>query len=153
AGTAMNVIPESVEITGTMRSFNRETRKLLQEEMKRASKVVEALGGKVDLTITEGYPPVINDDKATEVAFSALRGVLGENRVFEAPPIMAAEDFAYMAQEAPSCYLALGVRGHDWEDEFNVHTPTFRIDESALKVGTASMVAMAVEWMQRNGEN
>ncbi|MEM9778213.1 MAG: amidohydrolase, partial [Chloroflexota bacterium] len=47
AGTAMNVIPESVEITGTMRSFNRETRKLLQEEMKRASKVVEALGGKV----------------------------------------------------------------------------------------------------------
>ena len=68
-----NVIPDSVKITGTMRSFTAETRQLLQDEMRRACKVVEALGGKVDLNIVQGYPPMINDETATHVAFGALK--------------------------------------------------------------------------------
>ena len=70
-GTAMNVIPETVEITGTMRSFTLQTRRLLQDEMRRACKVVEALGGEVDLNIVEWYPPTINDETATNITVGA----------------------------------------------------------------------------------
>lgn len=150
-GEAMNVIPESVKISGTMRSFTPETRKLLQAEMRRACGVVEALGGEADLKITEWYPATVNDGAATDVAFGALRGLLGEDQVFEATPKMASEDFSYMAQAAPGCFMSVGVRGADWERPFMVHTPTFRVDESALPIGTAALVATAVEWMQQKG--
>ncbi|MEM7797621.1 MAG: amidohydrolase [Chloroflexota bacterium] len=149
-GTAGNVIPETVEMTGTMRSFSLEVRKFLQNELRRAAGVVEALGGEAEVTIIEYYPPTVNDDAATDVAFDALKGLLGEDQVSETPPIMAGEDFSYMLQKAPGCYIGLGVQGADWGRPYHVHTPTFRVDESALPIGTASLVAMAVEWMQRN---
>ena len=150
-GTAANVIPETVNITGTMRSFTPETRKLLQNEMRRACKVVEALGGTVDLNIIEWYPATINDETATNVAFGALRGLLGDQQVFEAQPRMGGEDFSYMLQQVPGCFMGLGVQGADWDRAYHVHTPTFRIDESALAIGTASLVAIAIEWMQQKG--
>lgn len=146
-GTAANVIPETVDITGTMRSFTPHTRKLLQDELRRASKVVDALGGSVDLTIIEGYPPTVNDETATKVAFNGLEKLLGEDRVFETEPLMAGEDFSYMLNQVPGCYLTLGVRGADWEQLYPLHTSTFRMDESALAVGTASLVSVALEWM------
>ena len=150
-GTAMNVIPETVKITGTMRSFTLETRKLLQNEMRRAAKVVEALGGKADVNIVEWYPATVNDDGATDVVFGALRDLLGDDQVYECSPRMAGEDFSYMLQQVPGCYMTLGVQGVDWERPYHVHTSTFRIDESALAIGTSSLVAAAVEWMQQKG--
>ena len=147
-GTAPNVIPESVTITGTMRSYKPQVRTLLQNELRRASKVVEALGGTVDLKITEGYPPTVNDEVATNIAFTGLRNVLGNENVFEAEAIMAGEDFSYMLQKVPGCYLVLGVQGADWDRPYHVHTPTFRMDESALAVGVVSLVSVALAWMQ-----
>ncbi len=64
---------------------------------------------------------------------------------------MGGEDFSYMLQQVPGCYLTLGVKGADWDRTHMVHTPTFRVDESALPIGTAAMVASAVEWMVQNG--
>ena len=152
-GTAANVIPESVKITGTMRSFTKETRQLLKDEMRRASRVIEALGGHVELNIVDGYPPTINDGAATQAAFEGLKQLLGEENVFEATPRMAGEDFSYMLQKVPGCFMGLGVKGADWERDYHVHTPTFRIDESALVIGAASLAAVAVEWMQQKGQS
>ena len=152
-GTAMNVIPDTVKITGTMRSFAPQIRKLLQDEMRRACKVVEALGGEVDLNIVEWYPAMINDETAVDVAFGALRGLLGDEPVFEAEARMSGEDFSYMLQEVPGCFLKLGVQGADWDRPYHVHTPTFRIDESALAIGAASLVAVAVAWMQQQARH
>ena len=149
-GTAMNVIPDMVKITGTMRSFTSETRQLLKKEMRRACKVVEALGGSVNLNMVEWYPATINDKAAAGVTFDALRSLLGEEQVFEAVPRMAGEDFSYMSREVPGCFMGLGVKGADWDQPYPVHTSTFRIDESALAVGTASLVATAVEWMKQS---
>lgn len=64
---------------------------------------------------------------------------------------MGGEDFSYMLQEVPGCFMGLGVQGVDWDRAYHVHTPTFRIDESALAIGAASLVAIAVEWMQQKG--
>jgi amidohydrolase len=60
---------------------------------------------------------------------------------------MAAEDFSFMAQEVPGCFLRLGVHNPAWEQRYYVHTPTFRIDEEALPVGTASLVTTVLAWM------
>ena len=58
--------------------------------------------------------------------------MLGEQRVVEAEPKMAAEDFSYMLQEVPGCFLSLGVQGADWGRPYHVHTSTFRIDENCF---------------------
>lgn len=152
-GTATNVIPDEVKIEGTIRSLNLETRDLLQAELRRACSVVEALGGEFDLTI-EPYGigmPTINDAEATAVTFDGLNKLLGEEQVYEHKPVMGGEDFSAMLQEAPGCYMFLGVKNPEWEQEYPVHTSTFRIDERALAVGAASLAATAVEWMVQKG--
>jgi amidohydrolase len=125
-GTADNVIPDSVRLTGTVRSLTAETRQLLHGELRRACGVVEALGGSVELNIRAGYPPLVNDGGATAVAFTTLQDMLGAEQIFEKPPIMASEDFSFMLQEAPGCFLRLGVRNPEWERVYPVHTSTFR---------------------------
>ncbi|KAA3658278.1 MAG: amidohydrolase, partial [Chloroflexi bacterium] len=77
-----------------------------------------------------------------------LQGVLGKNKVFEKNPMMASEDFSYMLQHVPGCYLRLGVRKPEWNREYSLHTSTFRMDENAMRIGVASLVATTVEWMQ-----
>lgn len=150
-GTAMNIVPEEVTLTGTMRSTNLETRNLLETELRRACQIVEALGGEVDVSVRHGNPPTTNDAEATAVTFDGLRGVLGTENVFERKPIMAGEDFSKMLQKAPGCFMMLGVHNPDWEREYPVHTPTFRLDERALPVGAAALVATALEWMWQKG--
>lgn len=147
-GTAINVIPDSVTMAGTIRSLTPETRQLLHDEVRRACGIIEALGGQADLILDDGYPSTINDPNATEVAFKALQGVLGKNKVFEKNPMMASEDFSYMLQHVPGCYLRLGVRKPEWNREYSLHTSTFRMDENAMRIGVASLVATTVEWMQ-----
>jgi IAA-amino acid hydrolase len=148
-GTVSNVIPETVTMTGTIRSFSPEVRQLLHDELQRAVKVVEPLGGKAELVIHFGYPPTVNDPGATEVAVEALGGLLGEDHVLGTPLIMGAEDFSYMAQSAPGCFLFLGVHNPAWQEIYPVHRADFRLDEDALPIGTAALVAAALSWMEK----
>lgn len=149
AGTAKNVIPETVKIGGTIRSMNEMVREQLYEELERACALVEPLGGSYELTIHKGLPPTVNDAEATAVAFNALDALLGEENTFEMIPIMASEDFSFMLKEAPGAFLRLGVKNPEWEREYPVHTSTFRLDEEALVVGVASLTAVAIEWMKK----
>ncbi len=147
-GTVNNVIPETVTMEGTLRSFTPEVRKQLQEDLRRACRVVEAFGGRFELTIHEGYPPTVLDETATQVMMEATREILGEEKVVEAEPITGAEDFSYMAQAAPGSFLFLGVHNPNWEGYYNVHTPQFRLDEDALPIGAAALASAAVKWLQ-----
>ncbi len=147
-GTVNNVIPDTVHMTGTIRSFSPETRTTLHRELRRACGVVEALGGTFDLDILWGYPPTVNSSEATAVAWDALTGLLGAESVHEASMRMGAEDFSYMAQAAPGCFFNLGVHSPAWGDAvYNVHRADFRLDEDALPVGTAALAAAALAWM------
>jgi IAA-amino acid hydrolase len=147
-GTVNNVIPDSVELTGTIRSFSPEARVLLHEELRRASGVAEALGGRIELDIEWGYPPTVNSPEATAVAVSGLAALLGAEHVAEADQGMGAEDFSYMAQQAPGCFIRLGVHDPVWgEHQYNVHRADFRMDEDALPIGAASLAAAALTWM------
>jgi amidohydrolase len=136
-------------MTGTIRSFSPEVRQLLHDELQRAVKVVEPLGGKAELVIHAGYPPTVNDPAATEVAMGSLGSLLGEDHVLGTPLIMGAEDFSYMAQSAPGCFLFLGVHNPIWQEIYPVHRADFRLDEDALPIGTAALVAAALSWMEK----
>lgn len=147
-GTVNNVIPDTVEMTGTIRSFSPEARRTLHEELRKAVRVVEPLGGSAELTIHAGYPPTVNDPAATTLMMDAMRDLLGEDHVSTSELIMGAEDFSYMAQAAPGCFLRLGVHNPAWTEHYPVHRADFRLDEDALPIGTAALVATAVRWME-----
>jgi amidohydrolase len=147
-GTVENVIPDTVSMTGTIRSFSPETREALHRELRRACQIVEPLGGTFDLVIEWGYPPTINTPEATQVAVGALGQLLGEDKVKYADQGMGAEDFSYMSQAVPGCFIRLGVHDPAWgEQKYNVHRADFRLDEDALPIGTAALAAAALGWM------
>ena len=148
-GTASNVIPASVQLSGTIRSMTPQIRQQLHDELRRACSIVEPLGGRFDLNIKWGNPPVVNDPDAVNLAFATLGDMLGEGNAFEQDMIMAGEDFSLMLQEAPGCFLRLGVKDPNWERLYPVHTSTFRMDENALPIGAASLAALAVQSIQK----
>ena len=101
------------------------------------------------LNITMGYPTLSNSPEATKVAVDALTQMLGSENVKVAEQVMGAEDFAYMFQQAPGCYIHLGVHDPAWGDKvYRVHRADFRIDEDALPVGSAALAAAALNWMK-----
>jgi amidohydrolase len=149
-GTVENVIPDTVTLTGTIRSFTPETREKLHEELEKACRIVEPLGGSVDFELNWGYPPTANSPEATQVAVEALSELLGSDNVKVADQGMGAEDFSFMSQVAPGCFVRLGVHDPEWGDKvYNVHRADFRMDEDALPIGTATLAAAALNWMNK----
>ncbi|MGD2152934.1 MAG: amidohydrolase [Gemmatimonadales bacterium] len=147
-GSASNILCSEVRLGGTLRYFDSEVRRKLHEELQRAFAVADAMGGEGQVEIRPGYPPVINDARLTEIVRSAARSVVGEDDVTTADMIMGAEDFAFLAREAPGCFfwLGAGIAG----DRRCHHSPRFDIDESCLPRGAAVLAAAArtvlAEW-------
>ena len=147
-GTVDNVIPDTVTMTGTIRSFTAEARIALHAELARAVSIVEPLGGTAALTIFPGYPPTVNDAAATAHMQATMRDLLGETHVAESELLMGAEDFSYLAQTAPGCFLRLGVHNPAWQEYYPVHRADFRLDEDALPIGAAALALTALRWME-----
>ncbi len=134
-GEAPNIIPETVKLNGTIRSYDKETREQLWEELEKALAVARALGGDYQLNIYHGFPSVYNDPAVAELLQQVAQEMLGDDALYPQEPEMGAEDFSYMAQEAPGAMFGLGAR--IGEERRPHHSPFFDIDESALPVGAA----------------
>lgn len=147
-GTVNNVIPDTVTMTGTIRAFSEAGRELLRNELAKAVRVIEPLGGQVEYTLHPGYPPTVNSPEATAISFAAVGDLLGTEKMKEAPMTMGAEDFSYMAQSAPGSFLRIGTHNPNWDRYYPVHRADFRMDEDALPVGSAALAAAALRWMQ-----
>ncbi|MDQ3250431.1 MAG: amidohydrolase [Chloroflexota bacterium] len=147
-GTVNNVIPDTVTMTGTIRSFSEASRTLLRAELEKACRIVEPLGGSIEYILHPGYPPTVNSLEATDVMLQAATDLLGADHVKEAEMGMGAEDFSFMAQQAPGNFLRIGVKNKSWEQTYPVHRNDFRMDEDALPVGAAVLAAAALRWMQ-----
>jgi metal-dependent amidase/aminoacylase/carboxypeptidase family protein len=91
------------------------------------------------------YPPTINDAACWSLARRAAEGLVGAGCVRVMEPILGGEDFAFYQQHIPGCFAFLGVSDPAWETQHGVHHPQFRVDESALSLGTAWYVAMGME--------
>ena len=146
-GDAFNVIPETVRMTGTLRSLSLEGLlrvKQRLEDVARGIAAVNRCSAAVSYPIQD-HPPTTNAGPAWDVASRAAAGVVGAGSVHRMEPILAAEDFAFYQRRIPGCFTLIGVSGADWPARYGVHHEKFMVDEAALPIGTALHVATALE--------
>lgn len=143
-GTIHNVIPNSLQMLGTVRAFSDEVRNAMPERIERVLKACcEITGAEADFTYLWRYPVTENDPEQTRYA-RALARMLGEERVIDADQIMGAEDFSFFAKRVPACFYTLGAQGGPSTANPH-HSSRFDIDERALEVGVQMMTALALD--------
>ena len=144
-GRVNNVIPDEVKMEGTFRTFDEEWRKSALQRIKDVSQsTAGAMGAQCEVGIASGYPYLVNDEAYTERNILAAKEYMGKENVLEMDLWMAAEDFAFYAQEIPGCFYRLGIRNEAMGITSGVHTPTFDIDEKALKTGMGLLSYLAI---------
>lgn len=140
ANGATNVIPDSVYLEGTFRTFDEQWRKEAHGRMvKMATGIAESMGGTCDFEVRGGYPFLVNEEKLTAEIRGYAEDFLGEENVVDLDLWLAAEDFAYYSQVADACFYRLGTGNEAKGITSAVHTPTFDVDESALALSTGLM--------------
>nr|WP_255775433.1 amidohydrolase [Microbulbifer sediminum] len=152
-GVRNNIIPDEVELVGTIRNFDMDNRQQIFERLKvTAENIAASTGAEADVTIYEGYPVTVNNPELTEFALPVVRQAAGEQKVMEIPKITGAEDFSFFANEVPGFYYFLGVTpsGKDPRTAPSNHSPRFYVDEAALKVGTEALTRLALDYMESN---
>jgi amidohydrolase len=150
AGNAANVIPDRVELKGTIRTFDEDIRDQIHEELKQAFEVARVMGGDYELVIERGYPTVYNDPEIANVIREVAHPIIGEENTISTPPMMGAEDFAYMSKLAPGAMFMLGAKFDDMHRPH--HSPIFEISEESLKLGSAILAETAVKLLKLKAE-
>lgn len=155
-GTASNVIADSAELGGTIRTYDEKTRAFLKERMSQiAGAVAAAYRAKAEVTFGSGCPTLVNDGALAEQIRTILAGLLGQGKVLNAADLGGmrgggSEDFAYVSQEVPSLMLALAAGEPDKGYGYPQHHPKVRFDESVLPIGAAVFAAAAIRWLENN---
>jgi len=138
AGHTTNVIPQTAELAGTTRAFLPEVQDLIETEMRRiAEGVAAAHDARVEFVYDRRYPPTVNTAEETERAAAAAAVVVGEGNVRrDLQPIMGAEDFAWMLQAKPGCYVWIG-NGEGERGGCMVHNPNYDFNDEILPIGAS----------------
>ena len=148
SGTAFNVIPDTAEFGGTVRTFSNENRDLAEQRIREiAEGVAAAHGATVTVEYKRGYPPTVNDPAMADLARESIAKVVGEENVGPLPPIMGAEDMSYFLEERPGCYFFTGSGNEEKGIVWPHHHPKFDVDEDALGIGVASLVQVAIDYL------
>ncbi|MBO6574492.1 MAG: amidohydrolase [Rhodothermales bacterium] len=151
-GVRSNIIPENLEMTGTIRTFSDEHRDLVHRRIREvAGGVADAMGARVDVQIphTTSYPVTYNDPELTARMVPTLIRTAGEDHVELVDAVTGAEDFSFFAREVPGLYFFLGGKSLDQaaEDTPSHHTPDFHIDEAGMKLGVRTMVNLTLDYL------
>ncbi|MFC7392430.1 M20 family metallopeptidase [Scopulibacillus cellulosilyticus] len=147
-GTAHNVIPGSVELTGTVRSFKPELRNQVPELMERVVKgVTSAHGADYEFNYEKGYRPVINHDDVTKIVEETVRDVYGSESIKHMAPNMVGEDFSAYQQAAPGTFFYVGAGNKEKGITYPHHHARFTIDEDALEKGVNIFVHAAFKFL------
>jgi hippurate hydrolase len=144
AGDAYNVIPDSVQMHGTVRTFQPETRKEIPSSMLRVAEgVCAAYGGTCELNYMSGYPATINSVAETEISAKAVVDLLGEENIIRNPtPSMGGEDFSYMLEARPGCYVWLGIGPGKGEAGCMLHSSSYDFNDDVLPTGASYWVKL-----------
>ncbi len=149
-GNRSNIIPDEVELEGTIRAFDESVRKDIQRRVEATAKhIAESAGATATMAFTLGYPVTRNDEALTERMLPTLRRVVGADNVRLGPLTGTAEDFSFFQQKVPGLFFFLGVTPPD-QDPAKVainHSPLFFADESALPVGVRVMTNLALDYL------
>jgi amidohydrolase len=147
-GDVHNVIPNEVEMSGTIRTLDEEVRKWIPEEMENLIKnLTKTNGATYEFKIRKGFPPLVNDEEMTDIAARAATKVVGKENVdFAKLPNMGSEDFAYFCKHVPSTYFYIGIAKNE-KEPVSHHHPEFQWDDKNLKISMQAMAQVALEYL------
>ncbi|MBV8517852.1 MAG: amidohydrolase [Acidobacteria bacterium] len=149
-GVRNNIIPDSVEMIGTIRSLDAKMREELHARIKRTAESIAASGGATaDVSIETGYPITYNDPALTEKSAPTLRRVAGNANVQVVNATLGAEDFSFFQKNVPGLFFWLGTRPKNQtaEQAASNHSPLFYVDESGLELGVRALSHLAVDYL------
>jgi len=144
AGDAYNVIPDSVTMKGSVRTFQTETRKEIPSSMLRVAEgVCQAFGANCELNYMLGYPATVNSVPETDISAKAVVDLLGEDNIIRNPtPSMASEDFSYMLEKRPGCYVWLGIAPKEGVSAELLHSSRYDFNDDVLTIGASYWVKL-----------
>lgn len=152
-GIRRNIIPEEVQLEGTIRTFEDNMQKIVHDKIRlTATKIAESAGAKADVDILVMYPATINDPALTELMAPSLTRTVGAANVNITSPVTMAEDFSFFQKRIPGFFFFLGA----YPTEMKLtkqpvhHTADFMIDEKALITGVKALVNLTVDYMYKN---
>ena len=138
AGSARNVIPQTAELRGTVRTLTEKVRELVEKRVREVvAGVTQMTGARIDLVYERGYPVTVNHALQTEVATQVAREIAGDKNVHDMPPMMGAEDFSYMLEARPGAFIFCG-NG----DTAGLHHPAYNFNDDAIVFGTSYWVKL-----------
>jgi hippurate hydrolase len=158
SGSATNIIPDEATLIGTVRTFRLTVLDQIEQRMRSvADHTAAAFDAQVDFRFHRNYPPLINHEKETAFAIEVMRSIVGAGQVdTAAEPTMGAEDFAYMLQEKPGCYVFIGngdgdhrAAGHGL-GPCNLHNPSYDFNDDLLPIGATYWVRLAEAWLKKS---
>jgi amidohydrolase len=145
SGDVFNVIPESAELLGTVRTLDKTVAKSIPERIKRIAENTAAVyRGSAKVEYHFGYPPLINSDKETEYVIKIAKEVVGEKHVLNTPVSMGGEDMAYFLEKVPGAFFWLGSMNKEKGLDKPHHSAYFNFDEDVLPVGVEMHVKIAM---------
>ncbi len=149
-GNRANIIPDSVELLGIIRTFDEGMRKDIHRRIAETAKgIAGGAGASADVKITPQYDVMSNDEKLAEFGGRSLRATLGDKQVFQNPKVTVSEDFSAYQKVVPGFFFFLGVvpEGTQPANVFPNHSPKFWIDERVLKVGVIALTNLALDYL------
>ena len=149
-GTAQNIIPDEVLITGIIRTMKMEQRLYVKKRLKEiAVNIAVSMGGSCEVDIEESYPCLYNNDELVETFIESSKKIIGENNIIILDnPSMGVESFAYFSMERPSIFYFLGSRNEKKGINNPAHGNFFDIDEDCLPIGVALQCAVVMELLK-----
>jgi hippurate hydrolase len=157
AGETSNVIPDSALIGGTVRTFTNEVLDLIERRLNEVAHLIaEGFDCQADVVFTRNYPPTINHEQETQFAIGVMQDLVGTDNVnVRIDPTMGAEDFAFMLQEKPGCYVFLGNGDGDHRSTghgmgpCHLHNPSYDFNDALIPVGVNYWVALAQKFLAK----
>jgi amidohydrolase len=150
SGIRFNIIPETAQMVGTIRTLDEEMKQLIIKRMKEmVPQIAEAYGGSAQVDIFETAALTYNDPDLTKLAVASLKKALGENQVVEMQAVTGAEDFSAFQEKVPGFYFFLGglIQGNNPKDAPSHHTPEFMVDDAGLIYGVKAMVQLSLDFL------
>jgi amidohydrolase len=147
-GTAFNIIPDEVELLGTVRSLNPQVREELKSRIEQVIQgIVRSFGMDYRFDFKYGYPVLINDSEMSKLVATACSKGIGKENVEVLRPSMGGEDFAYYLEKVPGSFFRLGCRNEEKGIVHPYHSSLFNIDESVLPIGVEMFVRIINQYL------
>lgn len=151
SGIRFNIIPESVQMIGTIRTLDLEMKELIRKRMNEiVTGVATAYGAKASITITDGASITYNDPNLTKMMLPTLQSIAGKENVILSDAVTGAEDFSYFQDKIPGLYYFLGgtPRSVPENEAPSHHTPDFYVDDSSMSLGIKTMTQLALDYLK-----